>query len=68
MPRKREGLQKVSVRLYEGEKDELADFYPEGHNWAIRNLVHAHLKKLKELRNHQISTSIEMEITLGEPE
>lgn len=42
-------LEMVSIRLYEGDRDTLASFYPSvGHNAAIREIVHRHARLLKE--------------------
>ena len=48
MPREKENLEKVTIRLHKGDKDEIDDFYPRlGHNKIIRKLVSDHLKKLR---------------------
>lgn len=40
-------LEKVSLRLFEGDSARLASYYPRmGYQVAIRELVRAHLKKL----------------------
>lgn len=47
-------LETISIRLYEGDKDVLRQFYPEiGYNAAIRELVHKHVAKLRERLNRQ---------------
>jgi len=39
----------IKLRIFEGDKERLAAYYPScGYQKAIRLLVHAHLKKLDE--------------------
>lgn len=57
MPRAKTDLEKVTIRLHAGDKSELDEFYPRsGHNRVIRNLVHQHIKMLREKLNQQRST------------
>lgn len=57
MPKKSlQPLEMASIRLYEGDRDTLASFYPSiGYNAAVREIVHRHcrLLKEKEARLHQ---------------
>lgn len=50
MPRKSTlPLEMVSVRLYKGDPQILASFYPDiGYNAAVRELVHRHCRLLLE--------------------
>lgn len=49
----------VALRLYEGDKEVLARFYPEiGYNAAVRELVTKHVAKLKELESRQGLTHV----------
>lgn len=39
-------LEKVAVRLFMGDKDELQRLYPKaGYNMAIREIVHQHVRQ-----------------------
>ena len=41
-------LVKVTLRLYDGDKEILDELYPEKrHNLIIRELVHMHIRKVK---------------------
>ena len=52
MPRNKLDLEKVTLRLFTGDKSRLEDYYPTvGYNAIVRKLVHAHLKKLDERVN-----------------
>jgi hypothetical protein len=56
MPREKENLEKVTVRLYIGDKEELNSFYPQlGYNKVVRKLITDHLKKLRERVNQKRS-------------
>lgn len=49
MPRKRENLQIVTIRLNQGDAQRLTDFYPNlGYNRVIRVLVAKHLEVLDQ--------------------
>lgn len=51
----KERLEKVTLRLREGDTEELNKFYPNtGYNKAIRILVARHLRALKEKANQQL--------------
>lgn len=52
MPRTSENLEKVTIRLYDGDFARLKDFYPKANpNLIIRTLVHRHIKTLEEREN-----------------
>lgn len=52
MPRVKQNLEKVTIRLTTGAKDELEKFYPNaGYNVAIRKIVDNHIKRLNEKLN-----------------
>jgi len=55
MPQKNnEDLVKVTIRLYDGDKEELDEFYPSlGHNRVIRDLVRKHIRLLRERISHR---------------
>lgn len=41
-------LTKLTIRMFEGQKEELESFYPrQGYNWAIREIVDQHLRYLR---------------------
>lgn len=45
-------LEKVTVRLHQGDKEALDSWYPHsGHNKVIRHLVASHLKQLEAEAN-----------------
>lgn len=47
-------LEPVALRLYSGDKDVLKEFYPElGYNSAVREIVHRHVKALRERATRQ---------------
>ena len=48
MPRRKEDLEKITIRLHSGDKEELEEYYPQlGHNKVIRSLVRSHIKQLR---------------------
>lgn len=50
MSRDEQILEKVTIRLHEGDKEILQDFYPKiGYNKAIRHIIHKHCKTLEEI-------------------
>ncbi len=56
MPRRKEDLEKVTVRLHTEDKGDIDEFYPTlGHNKVIRKLVSNHLKQLREKLNEKRS-------------
>ncbi len=57
-------LVKITIRIFEGDKEELDEFYPLiGHNRAMREVIHKHIKLLKE-KQSQRSTVDESGIDL----
>lgn len=55
MPRPKEDLEKVTLRLRRGDADKLKQFYPSlGYNEAIRRIVGHHVKNLEEKLNRQL--------------
>lgn len=45
-------LEKVTIRLHRGDKDEIQRIHPElGHNAVIREIVHAWVRKEKHARS-----------------
>lgn len=45
-------LEKVSIRIFVGDREELERFYPAlGYNKVVRFLIHKHVKKLQEQEN-----------------
>lgn len=66
MPRPKENLEKVTIRLTDGACAELAEFYPHlGHNKAIRIIVDKHIKTLREKLNQKRSNT-DGDIELGD--
>lgn len=61
MPRKNNSViipkEKVTIRLYEGDKGRLSCYYPGGYNHAIREIIHTMLRKLDD-RNANETTPI----------
>lgn len=56
MPRAKQDLEKVTIRLKTGHAQELNEFYPSmGYNRVIRDIVENHLKKLRERLNQKRS-------------
>jgi hypothetical protein len=52
MARQKQDLEKVTIRLHEGDKDILEKYYPRsGYNPVIRQLVRRHIKQLEEKFN-----------------
>lgn len=52
--REDESVIRITIRLFEGDKEELNKFYPaKGYNWCIRHLVRRHIKALKEKENRK---------------
>jgi hypothetical protein len=58
VPRKVDGeLEKVTVRLFEGDFGRLQDYYPvSGANDALRKILHGHLRRLDERLSQKEST------------
>lgn len=53
-PEEEEELEKVTIRLFNGDKDDIMAFYPKlGYNKAIRILVRKHVRALKELESQR---------------
>lgn len=47
MPRNKEDLEKITIRLHNGDKARLDEYHPQlGHNKVIRSLVRKYLKNL----------------------
>jgi len=62
MARPRAKTEKLSIRLYEGDKERLAAYYPElGYTKAIRELVHRTLRRMDERLNQEALTEINEE-------
>ncbi len=48
-------LERTNVKLFQGDKDELASYYPSlGYSRVIRQLVDKHLRKLRENVNAHV--------------
>lgn len=59
-----EKMQKVTLKLFDGEFKRLQDHYPEvGASFVVRSLVHNHLDRLEKAGR---SSKIEVEIDYGE--
>lgn len=53
---KDKSLQKVTIRLHQGDKDIIDEFYPSlGHNQVIRKIVRNFCKQLQEKMNERRS-------------
>lgn len=49
MPRESGDFEKVTIRLYKGDADRLATYFPQlGYNRAIRDYIHKLLRSLDE--------------------
>jgi len=56
MARPRRQLEKVTLRLYLGDKERVTSYFPEmGHTKAIRELIHRTLRKLDEELSEQLT-------------
>lgn len=70
MARRKEDLEKVTIRLNTGDKDELDEFYPQlGYTRVVRSLVSAHIKMLRARAQAKVeasSPSLDVEITSEE--
>lgn len=61
-----EELEKVTVRLFDGDREALQNYYPSlGYNKAIRTLVRKHLRALDEKVSHRSKINDELTIELG---
>ena len=50
-----EKLEIVTMRLFEGDKKKLDEFYPDvGYNQIVRTLVRRHIKRLEEKLSHKL--------------
>ena len=56
-------LEKISIRLYEGDKDAINALYPvQGHNAVIRKLVNDHIKQVKYVVNEKAKANLDYEL------
>ncbi len=64
MPRPKEDLEKVTIRLHRGDTKVLEQFYPNvGYNAAIRKLVRKHCRALQE-QSSQAESEINLDLDL----
>lgn len=66
MPRPKENLKKVTIRLHDGDTEILEKFYPSvGYNAAIRKLVRKHCRALEEhssQKESELSTNLDINL------
>jgi hypothetical protein len=52
MPKREGDLEKISIRIFRGDKERLDEEYPAlGHNKVIRHIIRRHIKGLDERQN-----------------
>lgn len=62
-------LQKVTVKLFEGDFQEMAGLYPKtGANKIIRELIHRHIAVAKEMAQKQVGALAQLDIDLSDVE
>jgi hypothetical protein len=63
----KEDLEVVTLRLYQGDKDRLDEYYPQlGYNKIVRLIVRNHLQRLDKKVERALSPSKINPIDLGE--